>query len=204
MTDYAEKYEPKTLKDMIIHDPNHVIMPILQKYASGKLDENCIFFGGAGAGKSTLAKVLTADFYRSKGVNDITNFVHMSIAENAAAYSTPFNNGTFFNGHVWWYILDDLDKCNHKNIMNVLHHTLNSRRGYKYIITVNSIAGFPDTILSRATPFEIVSPTPEEFFPRAKQIVQLENIVASDEKIMQMLKAGERNLRGYYRAIKYL
>ena len=205
MKDFKTKYAPKTFADLIIHDPNNVIKPILQKYASGQINQNRIFVGDAGTGKSTLAKVLAAELYRSHGDDDIAFYVKMANEKDDVQYRpnmlvNPWRN----NSKVIWHILDEVDKCNHKNLYNVLHHTLTDENGYKYLLTANSVVGIPETILSRAKPMFIDCPTPEEFFPRAKQIVQLENIVASDEKIMQMLKAGERNLRGYYKAFKYL
>ena len=202
MKDYKVKYEPKSLADMVIHDPNNEIMPLMRKYVSGEINQNRTFVGGTGTGKSTLAKVLTAEFYRSKGEEDTTQYVEMAYEKDDRNYGP--NKTNFRWSGVCWHIFDEVDKCNHKNLYNVLHHTLNNQHGHKYLLTANSIVEMPKTIQSRAKPIFIDCPTPAEFFPRAKFILEQEKIEVDDVKIMRVLTACQRDLRDYYDALELL
>ena len=42
MKDYKAKYEPKSLADMVIHDPDNQIMPMLKRVSIGQLNQNLL------------------------------------------------------------------------------------------------------------------------------------------------------------------
>ena len=204
MKDYKVKYEPKSLADMVIHDPNNEIMPMLKRMVIGQLNQNLLLYGTNGTGKTTLAKVLTSEFYHSKREEDTTHSVEMANEEDNRNYGPNKIAFQWSRSDVSWHILDEVEKCNHKNVYNVLHHTLDNKYGHKYILTANQIVNIPNGILSRARPIPIDCPTPAEFLPRAKFILQQEHVVASDEKILAVLSAAERDLRRYYDALEWL
>ena len=204
MKDYKTKYEPQSLADMVIHDPNNEIMPMLKRVASGERSQSFTLYGTNGTGKTTLAKVLTAEFYQAHGEQDTTHYVEMANEDDDRNYGPNKTAYQWSRSGVSWHILDEVEKCNHKKVFNVLHHTLDNKYGHKYILTANQIVNIPNGILSRARPIPIDCPTPAEFLPRAKFVLGQEHVVASDTKILAVLSAAERDLRRYYDALEWL
>ena len=204
MSSLAQKYEPKTLADMVIHDPKNVIMPLLTKVSAGKISPNLFLYGNNGSGKTTLAKVLTADFYKAYGEEDITQFVEMANQTDDRQYGTDKISFHWSRSGSTWHIFDEVEKCPNKNVNNVLHHTLDNKSGHRYILTANSLASIPNGIISRAQPVPVDCPTPDEFLTRAKFILMQENVHVADEKILAVLNAVPRDMRRYYAALELL
>ena len=204
MKNFKFTYKPKSLADMVIPDPNNEIMPLLKKISCGQLNQNLILFGTNGTGKTTLAKVLTSEFYKAYGEPDTTHYVPMAYQRDDSNYGPNKIAYQWSSSDVSWHILDEVDKCSHKHVYDVLHHTLDNEHGHKYLLTANKLGNIPNGILSRARPIPIDCPTPVEFLPRAKLILQQERVVASDEKILAVLSAAERDLRRYYDALELL
>ena len=204
MRDFETKYEPKTFTDMVIHDPNYDIMPLLNQIIKAQSCPNLLLYGANGTGKTTLAKVLTNEFYAQYEEDNLTTIVPMTFEKDNSRYK---KDGTLFqwsSSGVCWHIFDEIDKCNHKNVYNELHETLQNKHSHKYILTANQIIDIPKGILSRAMPIPIDCPTAEEFLPRAMKIVELENINASSDKVLAVLTAAGRDLRRYYGALERL
>ena len=204
MKNYKAKYEPKSLAEMVIHDPDNAIMPILKKIACGQINQNLLLYGTNGTGKTTLAKVLTSQFYQAYGEHDTTQHVQMANESDSRNYDVNKSLWHSSSSDVSWHILDEVDKCNHKNIYHILHHTLDNQHGHNYILTANHLHNIPNGIQSRARPLPIDCPTPAEFLPRAQFILQQEGIQVSAAKILAMLSAGEQDLRRYYDALELL
>ena len=204
MVSYQQKYEPQILSDMIIHDPNNDIMPFLTKIAAGKIAQNIIFYGANGTGKTTLAKVLTSSYYASYNEEDTTFYIEMANQKDSKNYEPDRVLWSWSKSGIGWHIFDEVEKCSHKNVFHILHHTLDSKIGHKYILTTNSLSNIPQGLLSRAQPIPIDCPTPHEFLPRAKQILSSENVNATDEKILAVLSAVPRDMRRYYDVLERL
>lgn len=204
MKNYEEKYEPKSLAEMAIHDPNNEIMPLLSRVATGEHNPNILLYGANGTGKTTLSKVLTSQYYGTHGEQDNTHFVQMAFEKDSRQYERDKTLFHWSTSGVSWHILDEVDKCTHKNVYNELHHTLDNKHGHRYILTANQIVNIPQGILSRARPLPIDCPTPAEFLPRAQHILQQEGVEVPDAKVLAVLTAAGRDLRRYYGALELL
>lgn len=204
MRNFIAKYQPKTWEDLVLSSKNKASLEILECVAKRGIAQNLTLFGANGTGKTTIARVISSDFYRAYDEPDITDYVAMA-AENTAAKFSP-NRIAFHSSvsNVTWHILDEVDKCSVKGVYQILHHTLDNQHGHHYILTTNSIVDIPKGIKSRAEVITLDCPTPEEFFPRAKIICEREQIDASDEKIMRTLEAAGNDLRFYYKALERL
>ena len=204
MRDFKIQYQPKIFADMTIHDPNNNIIPLLNQIINAKSCPNLLLYGDVGTGKTTLAKVLTNEFYARYNEENLTTIVPMTFEKDNSRYKKDNLLFHWSSSGICWHIFDEIDKCNHKNVYNELHETLQSQHGHKYILTANSIIDIPKGILSRAMPIPIDCPTAEEFLPYAMKIVELENINASRDKVLTVLTAAGRDLRHYYGALERL
>lgn len=204
MRDFETQYEPKTFVDLAIHDPINVITPLLLQIVNAQSCPNLLLYGVNGTGKTTLAKVLTNEFYARYGEENLTTIVPMTFEKDNTRYKKSNMLFHWSKSGICWHIFDEIDKCNHKNVYNELHETLQNKHGNKYILTANSIVDIPKGILSRAHPIPIDCPTPTEFLPIAMKIVQAENINATADKVLNVLNAAGRDLRRYYGALERL
>jgi len=204
MRDFETQYEPKTFADMAIHDPNNNIIPLLNQIVNAQTCPNILFYGANGTGKTTLSKVLTNEFYARYGEESLTRIVPMTFEKDNSRYKKDNMLFHWSRSNICWHILDEVDKCCHKNVYNELHETLQNKHGHKYILTANSIVDIPKGLLSRAIPIPIDCPTPDEFLPYAMKIVKAERIDANAEKVLNVLDAAGRDLRRYLGALERL
>ena len=202
MKNYEAKYEPKSLSDIVVHAANKDTMPQFTAIALGETNQNIILFGANGTGKTILAKVLTSEFYRHFEEENNTHFVQMAFEKDNKNYEKDRLVFHWSKSGISWHILDEIDKCLHKNVYNELHHTLDNKHGHRYIMTANTLVNVPAGILSRAQPIPVDCPTADEFLPRAVQILENEQIKVSKSKILSVLNAANRDLRSYYRALE--
>ena len=204
MKNYRIKYTPKSYNDVVLHDPNNTIRPLLDKIATGQNCFNIAFFGNNGTGKTALAKMLTKAFYESNGSDDYTVFWDMTqqgvtqkLRQTVQLVPSSYTN-------VQWHILDEVDKCPNKTIYNELHSLLQNENGHNFILTTNDIVGIPNGIKSRCMPFPVDAPTPSDFLGRAMQILAQEGLSFSQQHVLNALSMVQQDMRHYITALEML
>jgi DNA polymerase III delta prime subunit len=171
---WIEKYRPKTLDDLLLNDDNR------EYFLSLKDDiPNLLFYGSAGIGKTTLAKIL---------VNDVLNCQYLYInASDENGIDTirgkvmSFSQVRSFDGTKKVIILDEfcgmtLDA--QKTLRNVMEEYHNSTR---FILTANYIKKIIEPIKSRCSMFELKTNV-DSVIKRCVSILVKEQIIINDEE----------------------
>lgn len=204
MKNYRVKYTPKSYNDIVLHDPNNTIRPLLDKIAYGQNCFNMTLFGTNGTGKTVLARMLTKAFYASNGSDDYTVFWDMTqqgatqkLRQSIQLIPTSYTS-------VQWHILDEVDKCPNKNIYNELHSIVQNEHGHNFILTTNDIVCIPKGIQSRCMAFPVDTPTPSDFLSRAMFILSQEGLTFSQQHVLNALSAVQHDMRHYITALEML
>lgn len=197
---FTEKYRPKNLETVIL--PERIRSSI-----SGKLEQNYLFYGSAGLGKTSLAKVLSAD-YPTLYINvsdessvdvirdKITNWCStISLLDGAEKYKVV--------------ILDEMDGASdqfYKALRATIEKFASTAR---FIGTCNYINKVPDPVQSRFTCINFDFATKEEekdimmqYAKRAYAIMGKHNIKIEKEALLEFIKRNFPDMRAIVNKIQ--
>jgi len=198
---FTEKYRPKTLEQMILPER------IRKSIGDGSLHQNYLFYGSPGLGKTSLAKVLAANYpFLYINVSDessvdtirekITNWCStISLLDGAEAYKVV--------------ILDEMDGASdqfYKALRATIEKFASTSR---FIGTCNYINKVPDPVQSRFTciSFDFLSKEEEkevmvEFIKRSWAIFKSAGIEIEKEAIVEFVKRNFPDMRSIVNKIQ--
>lgn len=198
---FTEKYRPRNLEQMILPDR------IRKSIGDGSLHQNYLFYGSPGLGKTSLAKVLAAN-YPSLYINvsdessvetireKITNWCStISLLDGAEAYKVV--------------ILDEMDGASDQ-FYKALRATIEKFAATsRFIGTCNYINKVPDPVQSRFTciSFDFLSKEEEkevmvEFIKRSWAIFKSAGIEIEKEAIVEFVKRNFPDMRSIVNKIQ--
>ena len=185
---WVEKYRSKTLNDYI---GNESIKNIIQQYIHQNDLQNLIFYGPAGTGKTTLAKILTSN------INCDSLYINASdergidtIRDKVSSFAS---SASFKPLKV--IILDEADfltmqaQASLRNIIETFSKTT------RFILTCNFIERIIDPLQSRCQVLKIIPPSKNEAAQHIIHILKNENIKYELETLKSIINQHYPDIR---------
>jgi len=185
---WVEKYRPRTLSEYVGNE--HLKEKVADYLQSGDVP-HLLFFGKAGTGKTTLAKLI---------VNSI-NCDHIIInASDENNVDTVRNKVKGFASTIGFkdmkvIILDEFDYMtpNAQAILRNLMETFSKH--CRFILTCNYVEKVIDPIQSRCQTFQIVPPTKKDVAVQVSQILSKEGVKFEPKDLVPIIDSGYPDIR---------
>jgi DNA polymerase III delta prime subunit len=185
---WVEKYRPQTLADYV---GNETIKETIQQYLDTNDIPHLLFYGKAGTGKTTLAKLI---------VNTIKCDFMIINASDENNVDTVRNKVKNFASSVGFagfkvVILDEFDYMtpNAQAILRNLMETFSKH--CRFILTCNYVEKVIDPIQSRCQTFQIVPPTKKDVAVQISKILQSEGVKFEIKDLVPIIDAGYPDIR---------
>ena len=178
---WTEKYRPDTLENYICNDQ---LRGIISNFLTKKNFSHLLFYGSAGTGKTTLAKILTKNIpcdvmYVNASDNTGVDFVRDKIK--------PFASSMGFHD-IKVVILDEADymsansQASLRNLMETYSKTT------RFILTCNYVEKLIDPVISRSQKFRLEPPTMKDVAMYAIRILDAEKIKYEKTDVASVIK----------------
>jgi DNA polymerase III delta prime subunit len=185
---WVEKYRPRKLEEYVGNE--HLKEKVADYLQSGEVP-HLLFFGKAGTGKTTLAKLI---------VNSI-NCDHIIInASDENNVDTVRNKVKNFASTIGFkdskvVILDEFDYMtpNAQAILRNLMETFSKH--CRFILTCNYVEKVIDPIQSRCQTFQIVPPTKKDVAVQVSQILTKEGVKFEPKDLVPIIDSGYPDIR---------
>ena len=185
---WVEEFRPKTVKSCIL--PFHIKEPFQEFVDDGKIP-NLLLSGGAGVGKTTIARAMCEeiglDYLMVNGSNEGRNI------DTVRTTLTQYCSSVSMSGNRKVVIMDEADYMNPDSVQPALRGFIEKFSGnVSFIFTCNFRNRIIDPIHSRCSVIEFVIPKKQreklavQFLDRCKKILSDEK-VESEEKVVAEL-----------------
>jgi len=181
---WIESYRPKTLDDLVLTDENR---KIIDKFIQNDEIPNLLFYGNAGTGKTTLAKILV----------DVLDAEHLFLncsevgIDTVRTTITQFSQTKSFNGKIKVVICDEIDSAS-SDAQRGLRNTMEENAGFcRYILTCNYINRVIQPLQSRCQSF-LLAPPITGIVKRVGRILKQENVVIDEENKKKLVLLVKR------------
>jgi replication factor C small subunit len=185
---WVEKYRPQILKDYI---GNKVIKSKITDYLKQGSIQNLLFYGVAGTGKTTLAKLI------AKNLNCDLLYLNASDERGIDTIREkiiPFASSMSFND-VKIVILDEADYLT-PQAQATLRNTIEScSKTTRFILTCNYLERIISPLQSRCQTFEITPPSKQEVNYKCQNILTKEKILFYDNNIDDVINTHYPDIR---------
>ena len=185
---WVEKYRPQVLEDYV---GNEIIKSKIADYLKQGSIQNLLFYGVAGTGKTTLAKLIT------KNLNCDLLYLNASDERGIDTIREkiiPFASSMSFND-VKIIILDEADYLT-PQAQATLRNTIEScSKTTRFILTCNYLERIISPLQSRCQTFEITPPSKQEVNYKCQNILTKEKILFYDNNIEDVINTHYPDIR---------
>ena len=185
---WVEKYRPQVLEDYV---GNEVIKNKIADYIKESSIQNLLFYGVAGTGKTTLAKLITKNIdcdllylnaSDERGIDTIREKIQ------------PFASSMGFND-IKIVILDEADYLT-PQAQATLRHTIEACSATtRFILTCNYLERIISPLQSRCQTFEITPPSKGDVWNKCENILHNENVEFETTKIKAAIDTHYPDIR---------
>jgi len=185
---WTEKYRPVTLDTFI---GNELVREKAAEYISKNDLPHLLFYGRAGGGKTTLAKILATNIncdYKYINASDENSVDDMRTKVKGFASTTGFKDLKIL-------ILDEADylSANAQAALRNLMETFS--RDTRFILTCNYPEKIIEPIISRCQMFELVPPSKKEIAKHLAKILNNENVKFEPNDLAFLINAYYPDIR---------
>ncbi len=185
---WVEKFRPGTLDGYVGNE--HIIEKVKIYLMSGDVP-HLLFYGNAGTGKTTLAKII------ANNVDADVMYVNASDENNIETVRTKIKNFASTVGFRQWkiVILDEADymtpngQAALRNLMETFSKTT------RFILTCNYVEKIIDPIQSRCQTFAIAPPSKKDVAKRIVDILNELNVKYAMPDIVTIINSGYPDIR---------
>lgn len=192
---WTEKYRPKTITDYVFVDDN--VKSQVQHWIKTKNISHLLFYGPAGTGKTTLAKILLNEL--DIDPNDIM-FANGSKEGRKIEWvdklisfcqTMPFTVGGFKV-----VVIDEADYLNKDSVQPAMRNLMEEfSDSVRFILTCNYLNRIIPPLKSRCQEIHIDKTDKEQFALRTINVLNLENVDFDPEDLMTYIDATYPDLR---------
>ena len=184
----VEKYRPTTLEHYV---GNENIKEVIQKYLNQNDIQNFIFYGGAGTGKTTLAKIIVK--------NLDCDFIYLNASDENGIDTIRekvkgFASTASFKG-IKVVILDEADFITIQGQAALRNVIETFSRSTRFILTCNYIERVIDPIQSRCQVLKIIPPSKLDTAKHTAWVLDQEEISYEAEDIKSIVNQYYPDLR---------
>ena len=185
---WTEHYRPRVLKDYVGNE--HLKAKVADYLESGDVP-HLLFYGKAGTGKTTLAKLIVNSIDCDHIIINASDENNVDTVRNKVkgfASTIGFRNSKIV-------ILDEFDYMtpNAQAILRNLMETFSKH--CRFILTCNYVEKVIDPIQSRCQTFQIVPPTKKDVAVQISQILGKENIKFELKDLVPIIDASYPDIR---------
>lgn len=185
---WVEKYRPEKLEDYV---GNEAIKEKVSIYLESGDVPHLLFYGTAGTGKTTLAKLI------AKNIDCDLMYINASDENNVDTVREKIKNFASTIGFRQWkiIILDESDyltpnaQAALRNLMETFSKTT------RFILTCNYVEKIIDPIQSRCQTFAITPPTKKDVAVRVNEILKAESVTYNPQDLVTIVNAGYPDIR---------
>lgn len=185
---WTEMFRPDTLDGYVGNE--HIIDKVKIYLKNGDVP-HLLFYGGAGTGKTTLAKII------ANGVDADLMYINASDENNIETVRTKVKNFASTVGFRRWkiVILDEADymtpngQAALRNLMETFSKTT------RFILTCNYVEKIIDPIQSRCQAFGITPPSKKEVAKRIASILNELEVKFDNKDLVSIINAGYPDIR---------
>ena len=185
---WVEKYRPQILEDYVGND---IIKNKIEDYLKQGSIQNLLFYGVAGTGKTTLAKLI------AKNLNCDLLYINASDERGIDTIREkiiPFASSMSFND-VKIVILDEADYLT-PQAQATLRNTIEScSKTTRFILTCNYLERIISPLQSRCQTFEITPPSKQEVNNKCQDILTKEKILFYDNNVEDVINTHYPDIR---------
>jgi replication factor C small subunit len=185
---WVEKYRPRRLEDYV---GNEHLKEKVANYLETNDVPHLLFYGKAGTGKTTLAKLIV------NSVDCDYMIINASDERNIDTIRDKVKGFASTVGFKKWKIivLDEVDYMNHfaQPMLRNIMETFSSH--CRFILTCNYIEKIIDPIQSRCQTFQIIPPTKKDVAVQVSQILSKEGVKFEPKDLVPIIDSGYPDIR---------